>query len=331
MSKDYKNKLVVYIPIHNRQYFSNRVFHHYKLLATKYNVPVIARDSSEAALKTANEYPWIDYEWVGPSQNATKLLDVLEEVDTEFFLIAPDDDFYLSESIIKCVDFLSKNPKYSVAHGEFLSLCSKQNKILRTAYKLQFYNGITEKFYSEYAHHRLLHFLNVERYIMLNHSLIRRKVYLKGHKIFLENKYLKIGKFSDFLHAFALLCFGNVKTLPIVWAFRDTNRIMGTKNYPKEFNQEIDLTHLPSRLIQNSNPLSKLLVECSGLSLENASLVLGQCLGMNLYGRFHTNEVHRKGAEITDFTFPSETEEFREEINSVLHLVKKYSDQLPQD
>ena len=268
MKVDYKDKLTVFIPIHDRQHYIKRVFYHYQKLCSTYNVNVIARDSSYNPFPNVEKFDWIDYQWVGPENNITKFRNALEEANTEFYLLAPDDDFYLVESIIKCVDFLSNNPKYSVAHGEFISLCSKQSKILRTAYKLQFYKGVTEQFFSEHAHHRLLHFLNVERYLMLNHSVVRRKSYLEGQRILFGNDFLTVTKFSDFIHSFALLCFGNVKTLPIVWGCRDTIRIMGTKAYPKALHPDIDLRQLPSRLIENTNPLSKLLAKCSGLSIE---------------------------------------------------------------
>ena len=137
---------------------------------------------------------------------------------------------------------------------------------------------------------------------MLNHSVVRRKSYLEGQRILFGNDFLTVTKFSDFIHSFALLCFGNVKTLPIVWGWgHNTN--YGNEGLPQSTPSDIDLRQLPSRLIENTNPLSKLLAKCSGLSIENASLVLGQCLGMNLYGRFHTNEVHRKGEGIR-FYFP---------------------------
>ena len=325
------NLLNIIIPIHNRQYLLERVFQHYKEICDDASIALVARDSSEKPFQKAEGFPWVDYEWVGPEKNYDKCLDFLKNNKSKYILLAADDDFYLKSSILKGINFLETNSSYSSVHGQYVIFCSKVAKIIRKAYKLQYYNGIKDNFTSLDAKDRLLNFMNVERYTMLNHSLVRYDAFMLGHRLVHENEFLRCRFFSDFIHAFGFLMTGDIKTLPILWGMRDADRMLNKNLVPKEAKLEITMNDLPSTLIKHGNPLSTLLSKTSDISKENAALILGQCLGMNLYGRFHTNEVHRKGAEITDFTFPSETEEFREEINSVLQLVKKYSDQLPQD
>lgn len=323
--------LIIFIPVHNRQFLLDRVLHHYKEICSEASISLIVRDSSEYPFRKAKDFPWVDYKWVGPEKNYDKCLDFFKDNKSEYILLAPDDDFYLKSSILKGINFLETNSTYSAVHGQYVIFCSKMVKIIRKAYKLQYYNGIKENFTNLEAYNRLLNFFNIERYTMLNHSLVRYDAFMLGHKLLHENEFLRCRLFSDFIHAFGFLMKGDIKTLPVLWGMRDSARMVNQNLVPKEAKLEITMNDLPSTLINHGNPLSTLLSKTSNISKENAALILGQCLGMNLYGRFHTNEVHRKGAEITDFTFPSETEVFREEINSVLQLVKKYSDQLPQD
>lgn len=92
----------------------------------------------EAQLRDSANYPHLDYEYIRYPYDKdwtdfyTKKQDVCEKVETEYLLLADNDDFYLIDKIPCFIDFLDCNPDYIGCRGEVLQfyLFSKEGDVV---------------------------------------------------------------------------------------------------------------------------------------------------------------------------------------------------------
>lgn len=90
--------------------------------------------SVERRLSIKGRYENVDYHYLRyPYDNTyldfyTKLATALSKIDTDYVALADNDDFFIVNSLIKSVDFLSKNPEYISCGGETGGLFIKDKK-----------------------------------------------------------------------------------------------------------------------------------------------------------------------------------------------------------
>ena len=78
---------------------------------------------AEEFLQDKNNFPNLDYEYIRYPYDATlsdfhkKMASVVSKIQTPFTLMHDNDDFFVLETVQKCVDFLIKNSDYNSARG----------------------------------------------------------------------------------------------------------------------------------------------------------------------------------------------------------------------
>ena len=128
------NKSDIIIPTYNRPNYLKRILNYFNYHKISSNI--IVADSSnkenqqknkEIISKTSDLN--IDYLKPYPSDMNMfyKINNALNFTNEKYCLICADDDFIIPRSIDKCVQFLAKNPNYTIAHGEYLSFYLKNN------------------------------------------------------------------------------------------------------------------------------------------------------------------------------------------------------------
>ncbi|MES0488478.1 MAG: TIGR00180 family glycosyltransferase [Leptospirales bacterium] len=327
--KDYSKKLSIVISVHTRQYYLDRVCEYYKDLIHDYSIQIHIIDSSDEPWENHTKYPEFNYTYFGPEKNFQKMPSTLRKLNTEYFLIAPDDDFYVKRSIIQCLEFLLKNPDYSAAHGEFLRFDSRLGELVDLAYGRSNYKLFTENNYHfEKASDRILNYFDVKRFLMINHSINKRKVWLDIFNIRFDkkNKHLLPYRFSDQHQAILILLEGNVKVLPCLYALRDVDRLLSKGRVDKSRKPDVTFDAFPDAILSKENPYAPLLAKKDKISLEKASFILGLAIQKLISGRLYRK--YMPSVKITE-SFPSQTGEYKADIEEVMGLVRKYRDSIP--
>jgi glycosyltransferase domain-containing protein len=131
-----KNKLSIVLPTQNRPFYLSRALKFYSEESLPYEIHIV--DSSEAdkkkdVLKIVKGSPlntiFHDYEY-GVSANI-KFENTLQAIESEYILMIADDDFVMPMAIFECVEFLSNNKDYSVAHGRSYRFSIGNNKRIK--------------------------------------------------------------------------------------------------------------------------------------------------------------------------------------------------------
>lgn len=326
----YDSKITILMLVHNRQYFLNRVCEYYSDLIKNYKIRINIVDSSDIKWNDCHLFPEFEYTYYGPAKNIEKILLGLESITTEYALLIPDDDFYIKNSILTCVDFLVNNPEYSAAHGEILRLDSFHGKLTPSGYwKNQYINHSHNDFKFNTASERVMSFFDIENFMMLNHSVVKTKPMLESVKLRLEKKYrhLTAARFSDVQFSIMQLIEGNIKILPIVYAIRDNDRMRSRGTVPNELSPEIEFDDIVKEILAYGEPYAKMISVKDDISESSASFVLGIAIQKLISGRkmFKVND-----NKIRNGSFPSITGAFDNDIKEVMEKVIKYKHVIPK-
>ena len=126
MNYSFSDKLTIVIPTYNRHKFLKRTVKYW----SSYDVKVLILDGSsikfaDSCLKAKN----IRYVY-DPRGLYERFLSSVDYIDTEFTILACDDEFYLPSALSTCVNFLLTEPSFSSCGGRAVGFRTKEKKIL---------------------------------------------------------------------------------------------------------------------------------------------------------------------------------------------------------
>ena len=118
MNKNKEYKITIIIPSHERPWCLHRLLTYYSE-ASMFNVVVI--DSSKNKFKYVKEFN-IEYYYIPEATFNEKIKFAANNINiqTDYILICPDDDYIIMDSILTCCRFLDNNEDYCVALGNYL-------------------------------------------------------------------------------------------------------------------------------------------------------------------------------------------------------------------
>ena len=118
-------KLTVVIFTYNRHEYLKRTLNYW----SSYDLKVLILDGSS----TKFEDPCLNFKNIKYIYDARSLYDRLlssvDYIDTEFMILASDDEFYLPSALSTCVNFLSTEPSFSSCGGRAVGFRTKKKKI----------------------------------------------------------------------------------------------------------------------------------------------------------------------------------------------------------
>lgn len=129
MSNESFDKVTMVIPTFNRCHFLLRLLSFYR----SYNFParILVLDSSSNQNKEINRrtissfadlnISHFDHYCSLDSDPCTKTIDAINYIDTRYTVICADDDLVAPNGIKQSVNFLEKNPDFTIAHGYYIS------------------------------------------------------------------------------------------------------------------------------------------------------------------------------------------------------------------
>jgi len=126
MKNSVLQKLTLIIISYNRHELLIRAIKYW----SNFDIKVVVIDGSEVRLKNSySNYKNIRYIHDQRSLN-DRLLNSFSYIDTEFMILACDDEFYLPSALSSCINFLSIEPSFSCCGGRAVGFRTKEKKIL---------------------------------------------------------------------------------------------------------------------------------------------------------------------------------------------------------
>lgn len=117
MRNSLREKITILVNVHNRHKHLSRqldyIHAHYDR--------ILVLDSSDVEYAEKDKYRNVEYYYYPAWEYVDKLEDIVTKVKTPYVHLCADDDFYIPDSVLSCVQFLETNPDYASAHGHYLS------------------------------------------------------------------------------------------------------------------------------------------------------------------------------------------------------------------
>jgi len=203
-------RVTILIPSHLRPALLARALEHY----APSGLPVIVADSSPVPFARAGEFERLQYLHLPGVPLEAKLQHLAGLAVTPYAVLCADDDFTSTASVLRCAEFLDRNPDHSAAHGHYLRVLRGQGgTLVEPCYRDTHRAGVS----SADPATRLLE-LN-RPYVPLFYAVLRtqvlREAFGPGHE--LERFYAA----SELALGIAAAALGKVAVLPTLHTVRD--------------------------------------------------------------------------------------------------------------
>ncbi|MDB4349673.1 TIGR00180 family glycosyltransferase [Omnitrophica bacterium] len=221
----------VVIPTYNRPYYLRRVLDYYGKYGQNYNI--IVADSSSDENKKVNRKIISSFSNLNilykdgyPSKinPGIKIVDAIKDANEEYCVFCADDDFVIPNGINKCVDFLKRNPDFTVAHGCYIGFRLKKSKRKKEEFYWTpgySYQSVT---FPDARSRLIFHFSNYCPTFYAVHRTDFLRMILKE-----TAKFTNDTLFYEFLPSMLSLIYGKMKRLDVLYAARETMPVFKRK------------------------------------------------------------------------------------------------------
>lgn len=209
------------IPTHNRPNCLRRILAYYNSLEVNYSI--VVADSSTEQNKEINKHIVNSYlnlyiQYINSNAYLwRKIANATNYIGEKYCVVCADDDFITVNGINQSVDFLEKNPDFTITHGFYIR------------YWLEHDKGKNYKFcwFPTYSHRSITFLDSISRlnyhlsnYSQITHYGVHRTDFMK--MIFKETlKYTDDIRFGEFLPEMLTLIYGKMKCLNVLYAARE--------------------------------------------------------------------------------------------------------------
>ncbi|MBN2323013.1 MAG: TIGR00180 family glycosyltransferase [Spirochaetes bacterium] len=285
----------IIIPTHNRPDYLKRSLRYYSSFEA--DCTIVIADSSDDYIKKSNKksvssFPDINYIYLDHyAQNINlshKIADAAETVIDEYCVLCADDDFLTSAGITYAVEYLTENPDYAIAHGQYIYFSTggqnqkKSNFVWGSTYdphSIDYEDPVTR------LTEHLSHYSAPTMYAVHKTVILRTA--------FKETlKYTEDDRFGELLPSMLSLVYGKMKSFDVLYCARerisdsasDTSKNM--LDFIKEGSYEKKYDRFRRCLIEH-------LAEVSSLNFGRAKLEIDGAISKYL-SRFYTDENRKK-------------------------------------
>lgn len=223
------------IPTYNRARFLQRILDYYNRYGKDFNIIVADSSSDENKLlnkKIVSSFPNLEILYLGDySKKVTpyyKFADAINHAKSKYIVFCPDDDFIVPSAIKECINFMEKNPDYSVVLGMYHAhlLKKRKNKKLEFNWTPAYYVAESIRFDNPFQ--RL-------KFHLVNHDIVTlfgihrtdtmRAIYEEAIDT------VSHGRLGEILLTSLTLIFGKMEILPIFYASREHSDTSVEKTY----------------------------------------------------------------------------------------------------
>jgi glycosyltransferase domain-containing protein len=222
LNDDANHGCTIIIPTYNRPNYLKRILNYYNEDGGNYTI--IVADSSSDENKKRNEKIIPSFSSINilhinyPSEIDPhyKIVDALNYVNTKYCVFCADDDFVTPNGINQSVDFLEKNPDFTVAHGYYISFYLKSDKKWNQQFcwsPIYPYKSIT---FPDAKSRLNFHFSNYYPTFYAVHRTDFLKMIFKETTQFTDDY-----RFGELLPSMLTLIHGKMKHLDVLYAARE--------------------------------------------------------------------------------------------------------------
>ena len=277
-------KFSIIIPTYNRPEYLRRILSYYSEYGEKYNIIVADSSSGEnkksnkkfiSSLSNLNISHLSDYpSTINPSH---KIANAINYADTKYCVLCADDDFITPNGINQSVDFLEKNPDFTVAHGHYISFYLKTDERKKQQFCWQpiyQYKSIT---FPDAKSRLNFHFSN---YTIPTFYGVHRTDFL--NMIFEETtKFTDDYRFGELLPSMLTLIYGKMKRLDVLYAARES--IPGSTGQNSEnLNDFVKAGTYDEKYAKFRDCLAMHLSEKSQLGIKESEMVVDDAMSVYL-------------------------------------------------
>lgn len=315
-----KDDILLLITFYERKIFFDRIMEYYDSF-DKNELPFIAVSDQSKKFSRNTRFKNIDKWYHLPNLNYYEMQKfIISDLNKKYFFLLSDDDFVIPKGIKLSMNFISKNPDYSVISGQMIMLKKRRN--FSSLYGYDFY--LRKDLEGQNKMKRVLNFY-CNNPTEFNHTIIKSDVMLKALDIVLNSEKtnsLFPVKFWGFILNLVCLIEGKIKTninyLTLIRIHDEFSPgIFYDENikYPSILESKTNKMEILNR-IKFKNPLTKYISEAFKIShLDTNKLIERLVLKKTKY------------SVISKFfsKFPTNTNECKLEIEKIKKLISKYS------
>src|SRR6266853_2116638 len=107
---NWRDKISILIPTHNRHLYLDRLLNYF----SPHHLKIFIADSSASPYQS-DKFPSAIYQHLPELSYYQKIWKVLNEIETPYVVLCPDDDFTIPEAMEECVQFLEAHTDYASA------------------------------------------------------------------------------------------------------------------------------------------------------------------------------------------------------------------------
>ena len=312
-------KITVIIPTHERHQYLKRSLDYWG----KTDIPSLVADSSLDEYigqipKNINYYHYPQKSRLSTSL-ATKLVDVIKNVSTEYSVVCGDTDFLTYKGLTESVSFLEANADYAVAHGKYIAVVHPGNNFEpngRFCWS-QLYESESNSF-SNPKDRILYHF---ENYFCPTFYGVHRKDDLR---LVLQeaNNYTDDYRFIELLPSMVTVILGKVKRLKGLYGAREL--ALKKKNLPDLFTYKKEGS-FNERYDRFKSCLIKYLSKENKINITEASKIID--VGMDKYLTSISTSIasrNRNRTFFTDWSYSKDLDDF----NLIKSSMLKYDEEI---
>ena len=286
----------IIIPTYNRPEYLRRILSYYNEYGGNYNIIVADSSSDEnkkintkniSSFSNLNILHLSDY----PSKinPVHKIVDAINYVEEKYCVLCADDDFITPKGINRSVDFLEKNPDFTVAHGYYIFFYLKTDERKKQQFCWQPiypYKSIT---FPDAKSRLNFHSSN---YTIPTFYGVHRTDFLK--MIYKETtKFTNDYRFGELLPSMLTLVYGKMKHLDVFFAARE-NIPGSTGQNCENLSDFIKAGTYDEKYAKFRDCLATHLTKKSQLDLEEAKSVIDDAMAAYMR-RYISNKTHYKG------------------------------------
>lgn len=286
----------IIIPTYNRPGYLRRILNYYNGYGENYNIIVADSSSDEnkrinkkniSSVSNLNILYLNNYSTgINPTH---KITDALNYVNTKYCVFCADDDFITPNGIKQSVEFLEKNPDFTVAHGYYISFYLKTDDRKKQKFCWQPiypYKSIT---FPDAKSRLNFHSSN---YTIPTFYGVHRTDFLK--MIYKETtKFTDDYRFGELLPSMLTLVYGKMKHLDVFYAARE-NIPGSTGQNCENLSDFIKACTYDEKYAKFRDCLATHLTKKSQLDLEEAKSVIDDAMAAYMR-RYISNKTHYKG------------------------------------
>jgi len=289
----------IVIPTFNRPEYFRRILNYYDSFKEKFKI--IVADSSSDENKRINkdivssvsnlDILYLD-NYSSEIASYHKFADAANFAQEKYCVFCADDDFVTPNGINQSVDFLEKNPDFTIAHGQYINFNLKDDE----KGKQQFY---WKPIYSQesitFSDPKIRLNYHLSNYLIATFYAVHRGDFLKMvYKEALESKVDPV-LFGELLPSMLTLIYGKMKCLDVLYAVRDG---YSGGNWPMTLRDAIKTGIYEGEYAKFRDCLSAHLSKQAQLDIEESKRVIDEAMSAYMKKSYQVNPLVSKMEDI---------------------------------